>query len=192
MAPPRDPPEGFSDSDRQWFDRLSGKPGVVTDAQAIREADALKQALRAEIDAQGAGEDDAELQRQWEQLQFRARREGVQPRPATPWRQRWPAIAGLAAVPLWQGGDGGYDAPPVMRGDHVLREQRTAEPRESAEAFAAALRQAGLKPGLYRRDKTFVVDIDLKPEQLPAAEPAFARLALQATPGTTRVEFARP
>ena len=159
-----------------------------------------KQALRAEIDAQGAGEDDAELQRQWEQLILRAAR-GAGGRPVSPWRQRWPAIAGLAAavvlsavlVPIWQGGgDGEHDAPPVMRGDYVLREQRTAEPRASAEAFAAALRQAGLKPGLYRREKTFVVDIDLKPEQLPSAVPAFAGLALQPVPGYTRVEFAKP
>lgn len=202
MAPPREPTPGFSDSDQQWFDRLSGKPVVVTDPEALREADALRLALEMEHEAaeSGAPQDAAELQRQWEQLQFRARREGLLDRPASPWRERRTILVGLAAavvlsavlVPVWQGSGDDYDAPPVMRGEHVLRELRVADPKGAAEGFATALRDAGLKPGLYRRDKTYVVDVDLKPDQLGAAAPAFARLALQPAAGTTRVELTRP
>ncbi len=197
------PPDasGFSDSDRQWFDRLSGKPVLVTDAEAIREADALKLGLRFEQEALDADPElmaatsDAALQQQWEQLQFRLKREGLLQRPPKAWWQRWPAAAGVAAVvalasvlvPTLQPS---YDAPPVMRGEVRSRQLNVGEPRKSAEAFAAALREAALRPGVYRRDKTYVVDVDLEPEQLAPAAPAFKQLGLEPTPGFTRVEFA--
>jgi hypothetical protein len=204
MATSRNTSEGFSDSDQQWFDRLSGKPGLVSDAQAVHEADALKLALELEQDAAEADPEltaaiskDA-LQHQWEQLQFRAKREGLLRTPQTRWRQRWPAMAGLAAVValsavllpmLNRDNDTAYDPPPVMRGEYVTRQARVSQPVKAAEAFAAALRGAGLKPGIYRRDKTFVVDVDLTPEQLAAAAPAFKLLKFEPTPGFTRVEF---
>lgn len=200
------PPKGngFSDSDQQWFDRLSGKPVVVKSAQAVREADALNLALRLDQEALDADPEvidavsDTARQQQWEQLQFRLQRDGLLQPPAKPWWRQWPAAAGLAAalvlasalVPTWRGDtDPNYDNPPTMRGDAGLHRVSASQPRQAAEAFAAALRVAGLKPGIYRRDKTYVVDVDLQPDQLAAAAPAFERIALKPTPGFSRVEF---
>lgn len=200
------PPEGngFSDSDQQWFDRLSGKPVVVTSARAIREADALNLALRLDEEALDADPEvrdavsDAARQQQWEQLQFRVKREGLLQPAAKPWWRQWPAATGLAAavvlatvlVPTWRGdGDPNYGDPPTMRGAAARHQVHASQPRKAAEAFAAALRVAGLKPGVYRRDKAYVVDIDLEPSQLAAAAPAFERVALKPTLGLSRVEF---
>lgn len=208
MTDPSTPPDGngFSDSDQQWFDRLSGKPVVVKNAQAMREADALNLALRLDQETLDADPEvieavsDTALQQQWEQLQFRLKREGLLQPPAKPWWRQWPAAAGLAAVlalasalvPTWHGDNEPYGAPPVMRGDEGRHRLRAGQPRQSAEAFAAALREAGLKPGVYRRGKTYVVDVDLEPDQLSAAAPAFQRLALKPTPGFSRLEFDAP
>jgi hypothetical protein len=195
---------GFSDSDQQWFDRLSGKPVVVKSARAIREADALNLALRLDQEALDADPEvidavsDTARQQQWEQLQFRLQREGLRQSPAKPWWRRWSAAAGLAAalvlasalVPTWRGDtDPNYGDPPTLRGDVPLHRVRASQPRQAAEAFTAALRAAGLKPGIYRRNETFVVDVGLEPDQLAAAAPAFEGLSLKPTRGLTRVEF---
>lgn len=201
-------PEPAGDADRQWLERLQGKPVAATDAEALWEADALRLALDAERQAEEADADleddtsDEALQHDWERLQFRWKREGLLvPRPK-PWWQRMPAAAGLAAavalaavlLPLQQGdgdGDDRYDPPPVMRGEHQLHWRTVDAPRMAAEAFAEKLREAGLRPGIYRSGKTYTVDVDIKAAELAAAAPAFASAALPPpAAGFTRIEFA--
>lgn len=205
---PSDP--GLTESDRQWFDRLRGQPGVVTDAQAIAEADALKLALQMEREAELS---DAELQatlteealqRQWEQLQFRARREGLLGTAPGHRRRFLPALGGLAAamalaavlVPLLLPpgiDDTGIDGPPpVLRGDVQSLRKTLPDPAGKARILTKELRAAGFRPGLYRRDKTYVVDVDIPPARLTEAIPAFRRLSLEPKPGLVRVELEAP
>jgi hypothetical protein len=209
MPPPRNPSEGngFSDSDQQWFDRLSGKLGAVTDPQAVREANALRRALELDAEAMAADPEiaadttDAEEQRRWEQLQFRLKREGLLAEPAGRWWRRWPAATGLAAaallsallIPLWQGTNApDYDEPPIMKGEIDTRNVRATEPRRAAETLVKSLQQAGLKAALYQRDKTYVIDMVLAPEELAAAEPALRALGLQPRAGFARIEIDAP
>jgi hypothetical protein len=72
--------------------------------------------------------------------------------------------------------------------------------RRVALAFAASLalgsvlvtqlRAAGLRPGLYQRGATYIVDITLLASELPTAAPAFEPLAIRPAAGFNRVEFA--
>lgn len=207
--PNSDPPRNeFSDSDQLWFDRLSGKPVPADqlDSAAVREADQLRRAFQLEEQRQvradpalRAAVSDESIRHQWQRLRFALKRKGVLPGAAAPAWRRWPAVAGLAAallaavvlLPLQRGGED-LDEPPGLRGEFVLKRQAVADPAARAKAFAAALNQAGLSPGLYRRDKTYIVDIDLKPDRSPAAAPAFRSLGLEAAPGYWRIEFAAP
>lgn len=202
MPTPRAPQEGFSDSDQQWFDRLSGKPGPYDDAEAVREADALRLALDQERErlaraGAAAAADDEALLHEWQRLQFRVKREGVRPGPGRP-KWMWAALGGVAATVLlsagllqfWPGPGGPvYDPPPVLRGPpSPVRQVHVPAPREAAERFADALRSAGLKPGLYQQDSTFVVDVNLLPEQVDVARPAFRQLGEEPPAvGLTRV-----
>lgn len=201
MPSSRTPPDEFSDSDQQWFDRLSGKPVAEKDASAVREADALRLALERERhrlagDTAGGAEDEA-VARDWERLQSTLDRQGLlHPRRRSPWT--WPAVGGLAAalvlsavlVPLWTGlGSAVYPEPPVLRGGPPVRQVATANARRSAESFAQALQQAGLAPVLYQQDKNFLVDIPLLSDQLEAATPAFMRHGLTPSTGLNRVIF---
>ncbi len=78
-------PEGFDATDHQWFERLRGQAGPFTDADAVREADALGSALQQErlrIDtdaalAEAVGE--PALQAQWQALEARLQDEGLLP-----------------------------------------------------------------------------------------------------------------
>jgi len=109
---------------------------------------------------------------------------------------RWPAAGALALavalgtviVPVWMN-DHIYERPEQLKGADDVRQVDAERPRQAAEAFAAELVRAGLKPGLYQRGKTFVVDIDVDRAQLPAASPAFARIGVEPRLGFTRVEF---
>ena len=199
-----DDPQAFSDSDQQWFDRLSGRPVVASDAAALREADALRTALAAE---RAAAESDPEIaaangpqeqERRWQQLQFRLKREGLLDRPAQSRRRIWQAGAAIAATVVLavlifpRAGDQGpfYDEPPTMRGEFTEVKRQDAEPRKAAEALAATLKAAGLQPRLYQRDKTFSVDVEWLPDAGDAALAAFRQAGLEARPGITRVEIA--
>lgn len=201
MATSNTPPDGFSDSDQQWFDRVSGKVGTVNDAAVGREADALRLALeqqrqRLKGEADEAADEEAQA-RDWERLQFALKREGLLQPPRRP-RWTWPALGGLAAalmlsavlVPLWIDSDRAiYPEPPVLRGVPSVRQVASDQPRQSAERFAQALQQAGLAPVLYQQGKSFLVDMPLQPEQLEAATPAFMGLGLAPSTGLNRTVF---
>lgn len=163
------------------------------------------QRLQARLDREGLLLPSPPAQGRWQGLQgrlARARDALWPPAGATtsPW-QRWPAAAGLAAVlalsavlvqQQWQTEPPYGDGPvPQMRGAvEGLQHRKVAQPRQSAEAFAQALRDAGLRPGLYRRDKqTYLVDITLDATELGAAAKAFESIGLAARPGFTRVAF---
>lgn len=204
MPNPPAPDTGFSDSDQQWFDRLSGKPGPYTDERAVLEADALRLALELEherldreADAGAAAEGDEVLAHEWQRLRFALKREGVLERRPRP-RWLWPALGGMAAavvlsvalVPLWRESSGPiYDAPPTLRGPAPVRHVPAAAPREAAERFARNLREAALKPGLYQKDASFIVDVVVPPGQLEAARPAFQQFDLAPAPGLNRLIF---
>jgi hypothetical protein len=201
MPQRRPPQDGFSDSDQQWFDRLSGKPGPYDDERAVREADALRLALdreREELAREAAIEpNDEELEREWTRMESALERKGLLGEQRGP-RWTWPALGGLAAavvlsaglLRLWYDPSGPiYDAPPVLRGTPPVRQVVTSTPREAAERFAKDLRSVGLKPGLYQKDSSFVVDINLLPEQIDTARPAFGQLNQVPTLGLTRVIF---
>jgi hypothetical protein len=203
MPSSRPPEQGFSDSDQQWFDRLAGKPGPHSDERAVREADALKLALeleheRLEREGAAAAQDEEALERDWARLQAALEREGaLQKQRRARWT--WLALGGVAATVVLSAGllrlwhdasDPAYGAPPVLRGTYPVRQMTTSAPREAAERFAGDLRRAGLAAAQYQHDKTFVVDVNLLPEQIEAARPAFARLDQAPTLGLTRVIFA--
>lgn len=109
----------------------------------------------------------------------------------------WPAAAALAMavvastviVPTWMN-QPAYQRPDEVKGADDVRRVAVERPRQAAEAFAAELSKAGLKPGLFQRDKTFIVDIDVDRPLLAAATPAFTRIGLEPRLGFTRVEFA--
>ncbi len=199
------PDAEFSDSDQQWFDRLSGKPvHAGADPQALREADALRRALdldqqRADADPRIAAALTPEARaRRRQQLQFRLRQEGLL-QARRPWQRRWlPAGAAIAAsialaallVPRLLDGDGRlYDEPPTMRGEADTVRRSDAHPKQAAEALAATLRAGDLQPRIYQRQKTFTVDVDLAPDAADTALAAMRQAGLVARPGLTRVEF---
>ncbi len=111
----------------------------------------------------------------------------------------WRAVAaltllvalGTVIVPVWMSGRV-YDPPGELKGADDVRQVTVARPRRAAEAFAAELTRAGLKPGIFQRDPTFIVDIDVERDQLLAATPAFAGIGLQVRMGFTRIEFDPP
>jgi hypothetical protein len=115
---------------------------------------------------------------------------------AFPWWRRRTALVAMAAsvllavVVLRQLGTGpDYPPPQVMQGTGGVQAVRSAQPRQAAEALAAQLRQAGLRPGIFQRGGVYGVDISLLAAELPAATPAFAALGLQPVPGFNRVEI---
>lgn len=198
------PPEGFSDSDREWFDRLTGKavPDAKADPEAVSEADALRLALERErqrlTPAESDQLDDEELARDWQRLQFALKREGLLPSSRRP-RWTWPALGGLAAalllalvlVPMWSVLDRPvYPEPPVLRGGgQTLLQAHVTDARAAAEDFAAVLQAAGFSPAIYQQNKAFLVDVRLQPDELDAARPAFQRLGLVPSTGLTRIAF---
>jgi hypothetical protein len=204
----------------QWYAALSGEPAREPDSAAVREGSALRVALeqrRLEMTANAEGAaatSDEAMQRQLQKLRQRIRREGVfdRPQPLEPerppaasnviefpwWRRRGALVAMaasvLAAVVLVQQitSRPDYPQPPTMMGADGLQQLRVPQPRQAAEAFAAQLRQAGLRPGLYQRGTTYVVDANLMAAELPAADPAFAMLQIKPAVGFNRVEIGPP
>lgn len=130
------------------------------------------------------------------------------------WPPRWGAAGALAGVvgialvlgplraTLW-GPEPDLDGPPlrpgpVSKGGADARVQRSVSPtpRRSAEALAAALRVAGLQPGVYRdadapASRVVLVDVDIDAEQLDAAGRVFEQHGLRrpALVGLARVVF---
>jgi hypothetical protein len=207
------PTPEFSDSDLQWYAALTGDPPRDPNSAAVREGLALRVALeqrRLEIAASpdiATATSDEAMQRQLQQLRQRIQREGVFDRPQAaasnviefPWWRRRGALLAMAAsvlvaVVLVQQitSQPDYPQPPTMMGADGIQQLRVAQPRQAAEAWAAQLRQAGLRPGLYQRGTTYVVDVNLMAAELPAAEPAFAALKLKPAVGFNRVEFSLP
>ena len=217
----RSTPE-FSDSDLQWYAALSGETPRDLDSTAVREGLALRVALeqrRVEMAAspeRAAATSDEALQRQLQQLRQRIQREGVFDRPQSsdpeppaeakvsnvidfPWWRRRGALVAMAAsalvaVVLVQQitSQPDYPQPPTMLGAEGIQQRRLPQPRQAAEGLAAQLQQANLRPGLYQRGKTYVVDVNLMAAELPLAEPAFAALQLRPAVGFNRVEIGPP
>jgi len=203
MPPTAPQPEGFSDSDQAWFDRLSGKAGGQDESPAAREADALRTALdqeQARLRQAATAADDVTQARDWDRLEAALAQQGLlKAQPQTRWG--WPALGGLAAavllsavlLPWWASRDDPvYPEPPVLRGGPPVQRITTDAPRQTAERLTADLRQAGLSPGLFQQGDTFVVDLVLQPDQLAAATPALQPLGLSPTPGLTRLVFGPP
>jgi hypothetical protein len=116
-----------------------------------------------------------------------------------PWWRRRKALVGLAAslvvalVVVQQTGDrADYPPPNEMLGADGLQRLRAPRPRQAAEQLAERLVQAGLRPGLYQRGKTYLVDITLLASDLKVAEPGFATLGIKPVVGFNRVEIAAP
>ena len=201
---PHDDPQDFSDSDRQWFDRLSGKLVATDDEAALREADALRLALAAERAAAqadpaiAAANAPGEQERRWQELQFRLRREGLLDKPGPSRRTVWQVSAALVAtvvmavvlVPLISGEKAIYDEPPTMRGGFVEVRRQDAQPRQAAEALAARLEASGVPARLYQLGRTFIVDVELPADADDAALAAMTQAGLAAKAGITRVEIA--
>lgn len=210
---PREP----SDSDRDWFAALSGNAPQDSRSTAAREGAALRVALerrRQGIDNDprlAAATSDAAMEAMRQGLLRRARDEGLFDRtaPAAPlpstassnvvefpwWRRRRPLLAlaasllvGVVAVrELMDRPD--YPEPPEMLGAGGVLRVRVPQPKAAAVQFAARLRQAGLRPGLYQRRKAYFVDVQLMAAELPAARPAFEALGIKAEVGFNRVEI---
>jgi len=83
-----------------------------------------------------------------------------------------------------------YAAPPEMLGSASVQRHQAVQARATAERLAGQLRAAGLRPGLYQRGRTYIVDIQLLGSELPAATPAFEALGIKPSPGFNRVEVA--
>jgi hypothetical protein len=84
-----------------------------------------------------------------------------------------------------------YGPPPELLGTPAnVQRLQAARPRAEAERLAAQLRAAGLRPGLYQRGATYIVDLTLLASELPTAAPAFEPLAIRPAAGFNRVEFA--
>lgn len=205
MPSSRKPEGDFSDSDQQWFDRLSGKPGPYDSERAVREADALRLALdleherltREAAESSDDEDDDEKLAHEWERLQFELKRQGLLGKSQRP-RWLWPALGGMAAavmlsvvlVPLWRdGGEQIYGQPPVLRGAEPVRQVVSATPQAAAEGLLQELQQRGLTARIYQANRSFVVDVNLKVEQLEVARPAFLRHDLAPAPGLNRLVF---
>lgn len=212
------PPE-FSDSDLQWYAALSGQAPpqgspAAREGGALRAALELRrQEIEADPELAAATSDEA-MQVQLQRLRERIAREGTFDRappaepaaPASPptaakviefpwWRRRGALVAMaasvLVAVVLVQQitSQPDYPQPPVMMGADGLQQLRAAQPRQAAEQLAERLRQAGLRPGLYQRGPSYVVDVNLLAAELPAAQAAFAALGLKPAVGFNRVEI---
>lgn len=211
----------FSDSDRAWYAALSGEKGGDPESPATREGQALRFALEQrvqELAAQpelAAATSEEAMQRQLQQLQLRMEKERVFERPAAPdanpapapasnvvafpWWRRRVALAGLAAAVMLSvvvvhqiESQAEFPLPNETFGTDGLQRLRVPKPRDTAVQLAAQLKQAGLRPGVYQRGKTYFVDVTLMASELPAAEPAFAGVKLKPLVGFNRVEMAAP
>jgi hypothetical protein len=111
-----------------------------------------------------------------------------------PWWRRRSAVIGLAASLLVAVGLVSqiertiYPEPPQTHGADGIQRVGAPRPREAAERLAGQLRDAGLKPGLYQRGKTFVVDVNLMSAERATAARAFGTFGIEPAVGFNRVE----
>lgn len=202
MPPPSTPQPSDdnapSPSDLQWLQQLAGRPATSDDAQAAREALALRRALMQEPEAPTVPGTEAGLQR----LLHALRDAHLLPRhparpPANPFwqRWRWPAAvvaAALAVVMVWappwrDTPEGPFDEPPQMRGEVPQLELRRTDPSAFAAALQRDLAGAGAAARVYRQRESVVIDIDMPPEALEQARPIVAAAGVPAVAGLTRV-----
>ena len=209
----------FSDSDRVWYAALSGEQGGDPASAATREGKALRLALEQRVQELAARPElaaatsEEAMQRQLQQLQQRMEQEGLFERPAAPdaapaassnvvafpWWRRRVALAGLAAALMLSvvivhqlDNQAEFPLPNETFGADGLQRLSVRKPRDVAVQVAAQLKQAGLRPGVYQRGKTYFVDVSLMASELPAAEPAFTALKLKPVAGFNRVELTAP
>jgi hypothetical protein len=201
-TPPPDDSD-FTDSDRQWFDRLTGKMGAVSDSEAVRDADALRrvfdmEAIAAEADPElTASLTDQAHESSWQQVQFRLRRETAR-RSSIWWRRA--GIGGalaagvlVAVVTLNRPADTVYyDEPPILRGAVEVTRTVDPAPRRAAEALAGALRAAGVQAALHQKGKVFSVDAVVAADTPVEALDVLRRAGAGTAPGFRRLEFAPP
>lgn len=195
---------------------------TVREGLALRAALELrKQEVAADPDLSAATSDEA-MQQQLLRLRLRIEAEGVfaqspsaasshsdDPRStseskssnviAFPWWRRRLSLVGMAAslvmavvVVQMIAHQPDYPPPNEIRGADGVQQAYEVRPREAAEQLATQLRQAGLRPGLYQRGKTYIVDITLMASDLSAAETAFTTLRLKPAAGFNRVEISAP
>jgi len=190
---------------------------ATREGQALRFAlEQRAQELAARPELKAAISEEA-LRRQLQQLQQRVEQEGIFERPAAPdaapdarpaapsnvvafpWWRRRVALAGMAAALMLSvvvvhqiDNQAEFPLPNETFGTDGLQRLSVRKPRDIAVQLAAQLKQAGLRPGVYQRGKTYFVDLTLMASELPAAEPAFAALKLKPVVGFNRVEMAAP
>jgi len=211
----------FTDSDRLWFASLSGEEAPGDGSRAAREGRALRAALedrRRQVDTDPKLLDaisDESLEARLQALTHQIRSEGifdraapaasaaVPPAPSNviefPWWRRSKPLMALAAslflgvVLVQQIADRpDLPAPPEMMGAGGTQQAHAPSPRQAAERLVAGLRQANLRPGLYQRRGTFVVDVNLLADDVPSAAPALRDLGLKPAIGFNRIEISAP
>ncbi len=208
MNPPPSP-DTFDSSDQQWFDRLQGRLAPASDAEALKEADALRSAILQEADSATPAADEAAetaaAEAGAQRLLFALRREGLIQAETAPVARKKPVwmvpsalaasvLVGFLALQALQNGQVAvsFDEPPTMRGQIQTVQLRDKAPKERAEAIAAQLKAAGLSARLYQSGKTFFVDTDLVAEKLEAAAPTLQALGLKDSIGQARIEIRTP
>ena len=208
MNPPPSP-DTFDSSDQQWFDRLQGRLAPASDAEALKEADALRSAILQEADSATPAADEAAetaaAEAGAQRLLFALRREGLIQAETAPVARKKPVwmvpsalaasvLVGFLALQALQNGQVAvsFDEPPTMRGQIQTVQLRDKAPKERAEAIAAQLKAAGLSARLYQSGKTFFVDTDLVAEKLEAAAPTLQALGLKDSIGQARIQIRTP
>lgn len=97
------------------------------------------------------------------------------------WRSTTPEID----VPVVDG------PPPVIRGDSGVQQTQAVDAEARARRFAASLALLDARPVMYRQGRDIVVDVDVLPQHLPAAQRSadLAGLGRPLVGGLNRITF---
>ncbi|MCE9641456.1 MAG: hypothetical protein K8S22_15155 [Betaproteobacteria bacterium] len=192
MQSPDNPKPGDDDA---WLAALAGRDPAGADAKTVTEARAMREAM---LEARGdvASADDA-TERNLQRLLFRLRKERLLDDARAP--RRWLPYAGIAvaaslalttALIVFQR-EAPDDDSAVMRGDGTQTIAR-ADPKASAAALVAVLRDAGLKPTLIEFGDTLTVTADWPAQPDARQRAALAQHGLKPPrDGRLRVEIRR-